>query len=220
MKRNKIVAVIVPHGDDEVLGFAGVIQKHINKKHEVHVIFARKPIDERTQIQFDNIKDAQKILGYQHMHCLEMTEIEMSHEPLFLFRKLEVILQEINPEIVYTTFYGDIHQDHKIVFDWVCRAVRVWGPLNVKQFYVGEIPSSTDQYPTITGRGFTPNHYVTLTSNELSKKVKALECYTSELCKYPHPRSAQGIISKMTIRGQECGEHFAEAFMCVRYIEE
>jgi LmbE family N-acetylglucosaminyl deacetylase len=219
MKKNTI-AIIVPHGDDEVLGFGGVIQKHVKKGDKVHVIFARKPIDQRTKKQFEAIADAQKILGYQKYHCTEMSEIEMSHEPLFFFRRLEIILSEINPNIVYTTFYNDIHQDHKIVFDWVCRAVRVWGPLNVKQFYVGEIPSSSDQYPTITGRVFTPNHYVILNENELAKKIKALQCYTTEICKYPHPRSSQGIISKTTIRGQEAGEHFAEAFMCLRYIIE
>jgi LmbE family N-acetylglucosaminyl deacetylase len=218
MKNRKKVAIIVPHGDDEALGFGGVIQKHVKNKDEVHVIFARKPIDERTKKQFEAIAEAQKILRYYQYHCTEMSEVEMSHEPLVFFRRLEIILNAINPEIVYTTFYNDIHQDHRIVFDWVCRAVRVWGPLEVKQFYVGEIPSSTDQYPSINGRPFTPNHYVVLNADELQDKVKALECYNTELCKYPHPRSAQGVISRACYRGQEAGEHFAEAFMCLRNI--
>jgi len=40
----KKVAIIVPHGDDEVLGFGGVIQKHVNNSDDVYLIFARKPI--------------------------------------------------------------------------------------------------------------------------------------------------------------------------------
>jgi LmbE family N-acetylglucosaminyl deacetylase len=215
---NKNVAIIVPHGDDEVLGFGGVIQKHIKNKDEVSVIFTRKPIDERTQIQFNDIDNAKNLLGYHKKYCLGMSEIEMSHEPITLFRRMEKILKLINPEIVYTTFWGDIHQDHKITYEWACRAVRVWGPLNVKQFFVGEIPSSTDQYPTISGISFTPNYYVPLTEDELKIKIDALECYGTETCKYPHPRSRKGIISKSEIRGQECGNEYAESFINLRYI--
>jgi LmbE family N-acetylglucosaminyl deacetylase len=216
---NKKIAIIVPHGDDEVLGFGGVIQKHIKDNDEVSVIFTRKPIDERTQIQFINIDNAKKILGYHKKYCLDMTEIEMSHEPVTLFRRIENILQLINPDIVYTTFWGDIHQDHKITYEWVCRAVRVWGPLNVKQFFVGEIPSSTDQMPKINSHTFNPNFYVKLTEQEIEIKQKALSCYEKEIRTYPHPRSSEGIQILSKLRGQECGSYFAEAFMCLRYIE-
>jgi len=212
------VAIIVPHGDDEVLGFGGVIQKCIKLGYDVHVVFARKPIDDRTSIQYESIGTAKNILKYQYSHFLEFTEIEMSHNPLNFFRKLEIVLKQINPDIVYTTFYGDIHQDHKITFDWVCRAIRVWGPLNVKALYLGEIPSSTDQYPTITGLTFTPNTYVVLSEEEIETKINALGCYTSEICNYPHPRSREGLLSKASIRGQECGSKYAEAFMCLRNI--
>lgn len=214
----KTVAIVVPHGDDEVLGFGGVIQKHLDKGNDVHVIFARKPIDERTKIQHECIAEAKKILGYQYSHFLGMTELEMSHYPIDFFRRLEFTLKEINPYTVYTTFYGDIHQDHKTTFDWVCRAVRVWGPLKVKQFFVGEIPSSTDQYPSSTGLSFNPNCYMILTPEEIEIKLQALNCYKSELCDYPHPRSPSGVISRASIRGQEAGDNFAEAFICLRNI--
>lgn len=215
---SRTMAIVVPHGDDEVLGFGGTIQRHVASGNIIHVVFARKPIDERTTIQHESIAEAKKMLGYQYSHFLGMTELEMSHYPIDFFRRLEFTLKEINPESVYTTFYGDIHQDHKITFDWVCRAVRIWGPLNVKRFFVGEIPSSTDQYPTTTGLSFNPNYYVRLTEEEVKIKADALACYTSEICNYPHPRSAAGITSKAAIRGQESGAHFAEAFMCLRNI--
>jgi LmbE family N-acetylglucosaminyl deacetylase len=215
---SKKIAIIVPHGDDEVLGFGGVIQKHIKDRDEVYCIFARKPIDDRTQKQYEDIAKAKGVLGYTHGFCMEITELEMSHEPLSFFRKLEDILFEIDPDIVYTTFWGDIHQDHKTTFEWVCRAVRVHGPLKVKQFYVGEIPSSTDQRPYIIGDVFKPNHYVQLTEEQVKNKISALTFYTTEICEYPHPRSSGGILSKAEIRGQECGTEFAEAFMCLRNI--
>lgn len=214
----KKIAIVVPHGDDEALGFGGVIQKHNKNGDEVNVVFCRAPQDARTLMQHQDILTAKNILGYKNAHFLYVTEIEISNEPLKLFRKIEKILDLINPDIVYTTFWGDIHQDHKITYDCICRAVRVWGPLNVKEFYVGEIPSSTDQFPTISGVSFTPNYYIQLTKEELGIKIESLTCYKTETCKYPHPRSEEGIMSRAAVRGQECGTEYAEAFICLRYI--
>ncbi len=217
---NKNITFVVPHGDDEALGFAGAIQTHVKNGDTVSLIFCRAPIDNRTQQQFNDIDKAKQILGYQHIHYLYVTEREISNEPLLLFRKIEAKLRETNPEVVYTMFWGDIHQDHKATYESVMKAVRVWGGLKVKQFYVGETISSTDQYPTISGISFTPNFYIPLTKQQVKTKIDALCAYGGELNKYPHPRSEMGITTKASIRGQECGNEYAEAFMCLRYIQD
>jgi LmbE family N-acetylglucosaminyl deacetylase len=215
---SKNVTIVVPHGDDEALGFGGVIQKHVQNEDNVNLIFCRRPIDARTKQQFLDIIKSQAILEFDTYTGLDMSEIEMSHNPLDFFRKLEAVMKIQEPEIVYTTFWGDIHQDHKITFDWVCRAVRIHGPLNVKQFYVGEIPSSTDQRPYIIGDIFKPNYYVTLTKEEVDKKIAALEAYSTETNVLPHPRSSGGILNLANSRGIECNTLYAEAFMCLRNI--
>jgi LmbE family N-acetylglucosaminyl deacetylase len=215
----KKVCIIVPHGDDEILGFGGVIQKFVKNKYHVNVLFCTNSKDLRSEIQIKNIQKAKALLKYDKDHYINSSKIELTHEPILFFNKLETKLKEINPDIVYTTFWNDIHQDHKIVYEWVCRAIRVHGPLNVKQFYVGEIPSSTDQYPKINGYTFNPNFYVKLSKKEAHIKANSILCYEKEVCKYPHPRSVDGIINLCKIRGQECGTYFAEAFMCLRYIE-
>jgi LmbE family N-acetylglucosaminyl deacetylase len=213
---NEKICIIVPHGDDEVLGFGGIIQKN---KNNVHVIFCTGAKDKRSEIQIKDIKKAKKLLKYNKDYYINSSKLELSHEPVLFFKKLESILKDINPDTVYTTFWNDIHQDHKSVFEWVCRAVRIHGPLNVKKFFVGEIPSSTDQYPKINGHTFNPNFYVKLTENEAKLKAKSILCYEKEVCKYPHPRSEEGILNLCKSRGQECGAYYAEAFMCLRYIE-
>ena len=125
IKKQNTVAVVVPHGDDESLGFAGAIQKHVSWGDSVHVVFCRGPQDERTTQQYHSIAESQKVLNYEKYHCLFVTEAEISNEPLKLFKKIEQSLLGINPDIVYTTFWGDIHQDHHITYDCVRRAVRV-----------------------------------------------------------------------------------------------
>lgn len=214
----KNIAFIVPHGDDESLGFGGVIQKHVSNGDNVTVVFCTAPTTNRLQKQFNDIEAAKQVLGYQKVEYLYVTKREVMNEPYVLFKTIEDKMKELSPDIVYTTFWGDVHQDHKAVYESVMRSVRVWGSLKVKQFFVGEIPSSTDQYPAITGPAFTPNYYVPLTKEQVKTKVDSLLAYKNETNQYPHPRSEKGILTKAAIRGQECGVEYAEAFMCIRHI--
>lgn len=213
------VCIVVPHADDETLGFAGSIQHHVKKGDSVSVVICRAPHDERTQQQLTDAKMALKILGVTDLHYLFITEVEISHSPLLLFRSIEEKLQNINPSIVYTTFWGDNHQDHKIIFDCVSRAVRIHGPLKIKKFFVGEIPSSTDQAPKLPGNYFLPNVYIPLTREELHQKIVALQHYTTEVRSSPHPRSADGITTLAKMRGIEAGTEYAEALILIRGIE-
>lgn len=213
------VCIVVPHADDETLGFAGSIQQHVQRKDNVSVIICRSAHDERTQQQLLDAKTALKVLGVHQIIYLDISEVDISHSPLKLFRRIEEELQKLNPSTVYTTFWGDNHQDHKIIFDCVARAVRVHGPLRVKKFAVGEIPSSTDQSPKIATNYFLPNIYIPLTKEELQQKVMALQCYTTEVRVSPHPRSTEGIITLAKIRGIEAGTEYAEALMLVREIK-
>ena len=163
----KKVAIVIPHGDDEALGFGGAIITHLNNGDHVTLVACRGPHDERTAKQFYDTKAAKDVLNYQDIRYLLVTESEISNEPLKLFRAIEASLNDIKPDVVYTSFWGDIHQDHGITYNCVARAVRVWGPLAVKQFFVGEIPSSTDQAPKISINMFTPNWYLPLTEGIL-----------------------------------------------------
>lgn len=212
------VCVIVPHADDETLGFGGAIQYHIAQNDTVSVIICRKPHDERTQQQINDSKVALNILGVKNVFFLNVTEVEISNTPLKLFRDLEAQLQHIRPAVIYTTFWGDNHQDHKILFDCVARAARIHGPLCVKRLLVGEIPSSTDQSPKTPSNMFTPNTYIRITYEQLHNKITAMEAYTTESRQSPHPRSADYLACLARTRGIESGSKYAEAFMLVRDI--
>lgn len=216
---NKVV-IVVPHGDDEAIGFGGIIQRHVCKNDDVTVIFIRSPApnDLRSETQLKDTYTAQKLLGYQNILHLHIPELIISDNPLLVYRALETSLFNINPDIVYTTFWGDNHQDHQITYDCVSRLVRVWGGLNVKEFYVGEIASSTDQSIKLPHNMFTPNYYIKLTDQEFKNKVDSLLCYTGEIMSEPHPRSAIGLETLARFRGQECKSKYAEAFINLRTI--
>ena len=216
----KKIAVIVPHGDDEVLGFAGAIQHHIACGDHVTVIFVRGslPDDSRTMIQLEHTKVAMKILGYHEAEYLHIPESTISDNPHVLFKSLEALLLKIQPTIVYTMFWGDNHQDHRITYDCVSRLVRVWGGLSVQEFYVGETISSTDQAVKVPHNMFVPNYYIKMSSAGFNKKVAALRCYTQEIMPPPHPRSETGLETLARYRGMECNSEFAEAYIALRVI--
>ena len=45
-----------------------------------------------------------------------------------------------------------------------------------------------------------------------------MNCYVSELCEFPHPRSLQGMDALSKTRGMTVGMQRAEAFMLIRKI--
>ena len=83
----------------------------------------------------------------------------------------------------------------------------------IKKIFVYEILSETEWGI----KPFTPVAYVDI-AETLKDKLRAMSCYKSELKKYPHPRSLEGITVLAKKRGTESGLLAAEAFMIIREI--
>ena len=64
---------------------------------------------------------------------------------------------------------------------------------------------------------FHPNYFEDI-SNFLSKKIKALKIYKSEMGKFPFPRSKAAIDAQAKWRGTYIGSKAAEAFELLRQI--
>ena len=182
------IMIVVPHPDDEVLGFGGVIQQHIKNKDNVTVYFISKPITQRLKEQINQCKKIGRKLG----HAIIIKEIELTDEH---FREcvgyLEKEIETFKPDILYSVFYGDNHQDHEFIFKIVKTATRIYSNFLVKKIYLGEILSSTDQSPKLPQYAFTPTYYVPLTRKQVEKKIKCMEYYKNEIQQWPHPRSAR-----------------------------
>ena len=211
---------IVPHGDDEVLGFGGTIAKLVEERHEVGVVILQASNNERTAIQLKDTNKAKKILGYSALYNLYITDEEFCGNIYSVIQKLEALLQKIKPEIVYTTYISDNHQDHNNLYKAVAVASRPIGFVpSLKAVYIGEVISSFDQSLGVERVKFIPNVYEELTEKQLNKKITALLAYSKEKRKFPHPRSAESIKAKAISRGIECGCRYAESFMLLREIK-
>ena len=215
--------VVAAHPDDDVLGCGGLIKKLTNSGESVRVIF----IAEGTSCRFDNINEqvkneiffrsqcgisALKILGVDDYNFYDYPCGRLDQEPIIELGKIiEKEISVYKPNTILTHCQNDVHVDHKTIFQAVLQATR---PVNivVKNLLSFEILSSTEWSFIDT---FKPNFFVDI-SDTLDSKIDAMNCYTSEQPKPPHPRSDNIISSLASLRGSQSGTMFSEGFEIVR----
>lgn len=221
----KNVLVVAAHPDDEVLGCGGTIARMAEMGKKVTVVILgegktsrldrRDPSlvsDEISQLK----KEAQKassILGVDHLVQKSFPDNRFdSVDLLDMIKTLEHIKSEVRPDLVFTHYREDLNIDHQVVSQAVLTAFRPLPEERAKAICFFETLSSTEWNPL---EKFSPNVFVDISST-LEDKVRAMEAYQSEICRFPHPRSAEGIRSLASRRGSMIGVSYAEAFQCVR----
>ena len=85
----------------------------------------------------------------------------------------------------------------------------------VSRLLTFETPSSTDQAPQVGDYVFNPTTYVDVEA-VWDRKVKALQCYPTEMIGGRHPRSFEYVEALARVRGGHSGYLLAEAFVPVR----
>lgn len=231
------ILVIAAHPDDEVLGMGGTIKKFVKEGHEVKVaimatgIFARRSTKYKNSTKYEltdetkltmekqlvnlrnDAKKAAKIIGVSEVLFLDFPDNEMDTiSNLKVTKKIEAIINNFNPQRVYTHSQHDINIDHRILYNATITATRPTPKCKVEDVICFEVPSSTEWYfPS----SFSPNIFVDI-SKELPSKIKALMAYKNEIRKFPHPRSTKAIEIIAKRWGTVCGFDAAEAFYLVR----
>jgi len=155
-------------------------------------------------------KNAGKILGISKFYFFDFPDMRLDTIPhIEINQKLEKIIKEIKPRVVYTTPYNDYNKDHKVVFESTLIASRP-KISSVKKILVYEIPN-------FTKKPFNPNIYENI-EKEIKDKLKAFKEYKSEVMPFPHTRSLKAIEVLSHVRGYESGSKNAEAFKLIREI--
>ena len=153
------------------------------------------------------------MLGVATLTMHSLPDNKMDTIPLLeIVRMIEVHIQNMRPDIVYTHHAGDLNIDHRITHQAVMTACRPLPGCSVKTILCFEVPSSTEW-----GQGFEPNWFVDI-GDTWEKKVLALQEYDSEMRVHPHPRSYDGAWHLASWRGATVGVEKAEAFMVARAI--
>ncbi|HCC60232.1 MAG: hypothetical protein A2402_03765 [Candidatus Staskawiczbacteria bacterium RIFOXYC1_FULL_37_43] len=224
---NKIL-IIAPHPDDEVLGCGGTIKKHIKFGDEAYLCLVTKPLvgendwtAEYVENKDKEIKASNDFMGFKQVFFLDLPALRLDTVPKKdLNDKISNVIEKVKPDVLYAPFFGDINHDHRIVFEACLVASRIRPDVMVNKILAYEISPTTEQ-GGISGQKsdvFLPNYFEDI-SDYLDDKLKAMECYKSELKEREHPRSLKGIDVLAKKRGSESGVKAAEAFMLIREIK-
>ena len=212
------ILVIAPHPDDEVLGCGGTMAKHSEEGDEVHLCIVTKAYTPDWSQNFiskrsKEIENACKVLGVKETQLLDLPTVKLDTIPQKdINQAIAKAVKNVNPDVVYIPYKGDLNMDHRIVYESSLVALR---PMNnsVKRILAYEVLSETEWGKPIAS--FYQNVYVDI-SKTLKKKLNAMKEYASELKTPPHPRSLAVIEALACKRGSEAGMMYAEAFMLLR----
>lgn len=221
---DKQIIVIAPHPDDETLGCGGTILRHMAEGDNVHWLIV-------TDIQEDSgfsieqvrrreaeIKEVALKYNFSSLQNLKLSPAQLDNIPIGeIVEKIRQVFKQINPEIVYLPYPGDIHTDHRIVFDAVSACTKWFRNKSVKRVLAYETLSETDFGIDPDNNGFRPNVFLDI-SGFLKTKIEIMKIYTSELGEFPFPRSEEAVRALAAVRGLTSGCQEAEAFMLLKEI--
>ena len=217
------VLIIAPHPDDEVLGCGGVMARHADQGDEVHVlvvtrgapeIFPPEQIEDTRQ----ELRAAHAVLGVSTVQFLDFPAPKLDTIPGHkLADAIAGVIRSLQPSIIYLPHRGDIHTDHQAVYQATLVAARPINGCSVRQLLCYETLSKTEWAAPFGDDAFIPTVFVDIT-DYLAQKLKAMDCYHSQLKQPPHSRSLKSIEALARLRGATVSLSAAEAFMLVRQI--
>ena len=218
---NKIL-IIGAHPDDEILGVGGTILKHVKAGDQVKILILGDGETSRPTADIakreKQAKAVAMALGVKDLILEKLPDNQFDSMPLLeVVKKIEKVISEFKPEIVYTHHGNDLNIDHQLTFQAVITACRPQPEFCVKKILTFETLSSTEWQNKTSDKIFLPNEYQDI-SEFIDKKIEILKNYQDELRLYPHPRSAEGIKILAQYRGLEVGFKYAEAFCLIRNI--
>ena len=215
------VLVIAPHPDDETLGCGGTLLKHIAAGDSVSWVIVTKAheprwsaeVIERRERQIEQVSAA---YGFAKRFRLSFPAGRLDTTPLEdLLIAINEIVKEVKPDWIYTVHAGDIHSDHRAVFDATMSAVKSFNSTGVSRLLSYETISSTDAAPPAPATVFLPNVYCDITPF-LERKLEIMSLYEGEVHPYPLPRAPESIRALARFRGATVAAEYAEAFMLLR----
>ncbi len=232
MFRNKKILLVVAHPDDELLGVGATMHKLIHEYNcQTRVVILGEGITSRSDsrdvekwqealaIHRQNIKDAQKAIGYHSVGIYDFPDNRFDSVALLdIIKVVEKEKQDFQPEMIFTHHGGDVNIDHQRTFESVITACRPMEHECVKTIITFETPSGTEWRASSDPKQFVPNMFMEVAEKDVNAKIKGMESYEFEKRAYPHPRSPQALKILAQQRGVMVGKRFAESFMIVRHI--
>jgi LmbE family N-acetylglucosaminyl deacetylase len=217
--------VIAPHPDDETLGCGGTLLKHRASGDEIVWCIVTCGYEPRVSSEFlanreKEIAAVGAAYGCENVIKLDHPTTRLDTIPREqLIDDFHRVIETARPQLMYLNHAGDVHSDHRVIFEAVMSAVKPFNTFRhgVKKILSYEVPSSTDASIFSLGRPFVPTVYSDITSY-IEDKLRVFSLYPAEVQPYPQPRSPDSVKALARMRGSTIGVEYAEAFMLLRDI--
>ena len=207
------VLVIAAHADDPEIAMGGTIAKFIHSGNEVRLLVAiipcedihGVPSEEAKRIRREECINSAKFLGAE-LEILDLDPYQMCFGR-DLVKLLDQKITSYAPDIVFTHWEHDSHQDHVALANATFAATR---KNNV----------SLLMYEQLTLGGITPHTFKGNVffdiSDMMETKLESVKIYSSQMQRYTD--RVEAIKGIAAFRGNQIGVKYAEAFEVVNLL--
>ena len=198
------VLALGAHTDDIEFGCGGTLSRLSVEGHKIFYVSMGYADDTQPEILHKESSAAVAILGIDKDCCRYYNY----QRRIFLkFRQeilddLILLNRELKPDVVLLPYFGDIHQDHKVVAEEGLRAFKTTSCLSY------ELPWNH--------LNFGSQVFVPLKKEWLKSKIRAIACYKSQKHKYYASKRTTTVLA--AARGAQIGVRYAEVFEMIRWI--
>lgn len=218
MKKKLNILAISPHADDVEIAMGGTIAKFAKEKHNVTILTAILPKEDllgnvnnfMKKNRIIEQKKAAKILGAS-LKTLDLDAYDLSFTRKYI-KLFDEQIQKIKPDIIFSCWEHDSHQDHKTIANIIYSVTR---KNNISLYmYESMLPGGLNTH------AFSPQLFIDI-SDFVKLKIKALNAYNS-VFKYKKNNYAKyfdTILGRAKFRGGTIGVEYAEGFVVVKKIE-
>lgn len=219
--------MVAAHPDDEVLGCGATMARLAREGHVVHVAILGEGVTSRYRRREEAPPEALEALeqagrrvatalGAKTTRFFRLPDNRFDTQPLLeIVHRVEAVVDELAPDVVYTHHPADLNIDHALTFRAVLTATRPRPGCAVRDLYAFEVPSSTEWTFGRGERAFQPNVFVDVSAT-MELKIEAMAMYEGEMRAWPHPRSAEALRVIARRWGAVVAADHVEAFELVR----
>ncbi len=226
----RTVLCVAAHPDDEVLGCGATIARRSLAGDSLYIAILGEGITARSdsrdhadQNAIERLRETAALVG-AFLGAKSVVQLTLPDNRFDTVARLDIVkiverlIDQVEPDVIYTHHVGDLNVDHRLTAEAVLTATRPTAGLRVRELYAWETPSSTEwSFQQIEPR-FQPNVFTEIAST-LNRKIKAMEMYEREVRPFPHPRSPQALRAIAERWGTVSGCMAAEAFQLIRRVE-
>jgi LmbE family N-acetylglucosaminyl deacetylase len=199
------VLAIGSHPDDVEYGCGGMLSKYADKGDAVYLFVATDgALGGDSAVRRQEQKNAAAVIGVSEIFWGGYTDTELPLNRELIVR-LESVIRDISPRMIFVHFPEDTHQDHRHLAQAALSATRY-----VPNFLFYEGPTS---------QNFTPNCYTDI-EKVLDRKLACLEAHRSQVSKtnIEDLTILELAVSCANFRGIQARVKYAEAFQSLRLL--